>query len=92
MEEQEMRFCQSCGMPLTKEVLGTERDGTKNGEFCTYCYQNGAFTADVTMEGMIDICLDVCPQGDYSMYGSKSREEAKGQMLEWFPTLSRWKR
>ena len=44
------------------------------------------------MEGMIDICLDVCPQGDYSMYGAKSREEAKGQMLEWFPTLSRWKR
>ena len=24
------KFCQSCGMPLTEEVLGTNADGTKN--------------------------------------------------------------
>lgn len=37
-------FCQSCSMPLDKpELLGTEKDGIKSNEYCTYCYQNGAF-------------------------------------------------
>lgn len=25
----EQKFCQSCGMPLNPEVLGTEKDGSK---------------------------------------------------------------
>ena len=37
-------FCQSCSMPLDKpELLGTEKDGSKSKEYCTYCYQKGAF-------------------------------------------------
>jgi len=28
----EMKFCQSCGMPLTEDVLGTNADGSKNEE------------------------------------------------------------
>ena len=39
-----MRFCQSCGMPLTDEVLGTNADGSKSEEYCIYCYKDGAFT------------------------------------------------
>jgi hypothetical protein len=31
-------------MPLTDDsLLGTEKDGTKNHEYCKYCYQNGSF-------------------------------------------------
>ena len=26
----EQKFCQSCGMPLSEEVLGTNADGSKN--------------------------------------------------------------
>lgn len=40
----EMHFCQSCGMPVTEELLGTEANGEKNPDYCTYCYQKGAFT------------------------------------------------
>ena len=29
----EMKFCQSCGMPLTQEILGTNADGTHAGKF-----------------------------------------------------------
>jgi radical SAM superfamily enzyme len=37
-------FCQSCGMPLDKpEMMGTEKDGAKSSEYCTYCYQEGSF-------------------------------------------------
>ena len=46
----EQKFCQSCGMPLNPEVLGTEKDGSKNEEYCTYCYADGHFTVECTME------------------------------------------
>ncbi|HEX5153392.1 MAG TPA: zinc ribbon domain-containing protein [Parafilimonas sp.] len=37
-------ICQSCSMPLTDEsLLGTEKDGSKNHEYCKYCYQGGSF-------------------------------------------------
>jgi radical SAM superfamily enzyme len=47
-------FCQSCSMPLDKpELLGTEKDGSKSKEYCSYCYQNGAFTTpNTTLEEM----------------------------------------
>jgi len=35
----EQKFCQSCGMPLTEEVLGTNADGSKNKDYCMYCYK-----------------------------------------------------
>ena len=34
----EQKFCQSCGMPLTEEILGTNADGIKNEDHCIYCY------------------------------------------------------
>lgn len=36
--------CQSCGMPITEEYFGTMTDGTKNADYCTFCFQDGEFT------------------------------------------------
>ena len=42
--KKDTEICQSCGMPMGNEsLLGTEKDGSKNHEYCTYCYRNGAF-------------------------------------------------
>ena len=39
------QFCQSCGMPLSKDPHqgGSNADGSKSTEYCSYCYQNGQF-------------------------------------------------
>src|SRR5690349_4476450 len=39
-------FCQSCGMPLGRDVEGggTNADGTRTLEYCSHCFQNGRFT------------------------------------------------
>jgi radical SAM superfamily enzyme len=38
------KFCQSCSMPIDDPALkGTEKDGIRSNEYCTYCYQNGSF-------------------------------------------------
>lgn len=81
-------LCQSCGMPMTEaEHYGTNADGSKNEEYCCYCYKDGAFTADCTMEQMIDFCLNIGMES--GMY--TDREAAKKEMMLYFPTLSRWK-
>lgn len=41
----EQQFCQSCGMPMgAADLYGTETDGSKNTDYCKYCYEHGAFT------------------------------------------------
>ncbi len=52
----EQKFCQSRGMPLSEEILGTNADGSKNGDYCIYCYKDDAFTGDFTMEEMAEYC------------------------------------
>lgn len=55
----EEKYCQSCAMPMgaTDEMYGTEQDGTKSADYCKYCYENGAFTFQGTMQEMIELCL-----------------------------------
>ena len=50
-------ICQCCGMPLEDDILGRETDGTLNEDYCKWCYDEGAFLTDCTMEEMIDLCL-----------------------------------
>jgi hypothetical protein len=50
-------FCQSCGMPLSKDAAGggTEADGSKSTEYCSHCYAGGKFTLpDLTAAQMVE--------------------------------------
>lgn len=84
----EEKYCQSCGMPMgkTDEMYGTEADGSKSGDYCSYCYQNGAFTAECTMDEMIEACVPPMTEANSGM----SAEEARSMMRQCFPKLKRW--
>ena len=83
------RYCQSCGMPLIEEKdFGTNRNQTKNQDYCCYCYQNGAFVQDCTMEEMVNFCLGLDEMKDRF----PNRAEGEKQMMAWFSTLKRWKK
>lgn len=82
-----MKFCQSCGMPLTKEEeYGTNSDHSKNEDYCTYCYKEGAFTADCTMDEMIEFCVPMM-SGEHS---GMTEDQARNKMKAFFPQLKRW--
>ena len=87
MTNEEMNFCQSCGMPLmSEEILGTEEDGAASEDFCKFCYDKGNFVEEMTMEDMINFCAPKVAESH-----SIEIEEAKKQMEEFFPNLKRWK-
>lgn len=81
--------CQSCGMPMTEDAQrGTEEDGRLSEDYCCYCRQKGRFTAQCSMEEMVEFCLNV--DAAKSLY--PDTDTARRAMLEYFPTLKRWKR
>jgi len=82
-------LCQSCGMPMNapEARYGTEKDGTLNRDYCSYCYDHGAFSGNSTMEEMIQICLPF----EKEARPDKTEEELLKEMHELFPTLKRWK-
>lgn len=87
----EKKFCQSCGMPLTSEILGTNADGTPNEDYCIYCYNDGKFTQDMTMEQMIDHCAQFTDEINKNSGQNLTVEQMKEQMRQFFPHLKRWK-
>lgn len=88
----EQRFCQSCGMPLTDEkTCGTNADGSRNEDYCAYCYKDEAFTNDFTMNQMIEFCLQFLDQMNEQAGWNLTPEQAREQMRQYFPQLKRWK-
>ena len=88
----EMKFCQSYGMPLTEEMLGTNADGSKNQDYCIYCYKDGAFTKDCTMDEMIDFCAQFVDEVNKNMPKPMTAEKYRQMMRKFFPTLKRWRK
>lgn len=81
-----MEFCQSCGMPLNEEVLGTEKNGEKNKEYCIYCYENGGFKDECSIKDMEDVCVKYIVES-----GDMDETSARKTMQSILPTLKRWK-
>ena len=88
----EQKFCQSCGMPLTQEILGTNADRSKNEDYCMYCYKDGQFLQDCTMEEMIEHCAQFVDEVNKGLPKPMTKEEYKQMMRKYFPMLKRWKK
>ena len=80
------RICQSCGMPLKQdpELGGTNADGSRSPDYCSYCYRNGVFTQpDLTPKGMQTFCIDKMKELGYP-------RPVGWLMTRSIPRLKRW--
>lgn len=80
-------ICQSCGMPMTNEEdFGTNSDGSKNAEYCRFCYQKGKYTDEgITMEQKIEKNVEIAKKM------GMSEERAKEMANNILPKLKRWR-
>ncbi len=86
------QICQSCGMNMkSSQDYGANGDGTLNQEYCTHCYQNGAFTRDVTMEEMLENNLQYLSHWNEETGNNYTVEEARPLLREFLSSLKRWK-
>ena len=79
-------------MPLTEDVLGTDADGSKNEDYCMYCYKDGKFLQDCTMDEMIEHCSQFVDEVNKQMPKPMTKEEYKQMMRGFFPMLKRWRK
>jgi len=75
-------------MPMgeTEELYGTNADGSRNSEYCKYCYENGKLLFQGTMEEMVELCVPIMVKNDPGM----TEEAARKMMTEILPTLKHW--
>ncbi|MDR2541748.1 MAG: zinc ribbon domain-containing protein [Candidatus Peribacteria bacterium] len=81
-------ICQSCSMPLEKEEdYGTNADGSKNEDYCVYCYKDGAFIDNIdSVEEYIEMNVPFAQQA------GMTKEQMRTHCEKVFPTLKRWKK
>ncbi len=83
----ENKICQSCGMPIVdKSQYGTNKDGSISELYCKYCYTDGKFIDDVSMEEYINMC------SQYGAQAGMTNEQMRSFCEKLFPTLKRWKK
>ena len=57
-----------------------------------YCYQNGKFTNDCTMDEMVEFCAQFVDEVNKNMPKPMTKDEYKDMMRQYFPMLKRWKK
>ena len=77
--------CQCCGMPLDDSILGRNRDGSLNEEYCQWCYADGTYTYS-DMDELIKICIPQMVKQGFT------EDQAREYMTQKLPTLDYWKR
>ena len=77
--------CQCCGMPMDDGMIGRDKDGTPNEEYCQWCYADGTYTYN-DMDNLIDVCVP------HMVAQGFTEEQARTYMKEKLPTLNYWKK
>ena len=77
--------CQCCGMPLEDAILGRNRDGSLNEDYCQWCYADGTYTYS-DMDDLISVCIPHMTEQGFS------EEQAREYLRQKLPTLDYWKR
>lgn len=87
IHKHEQEFCQSCGMPMPEaDLRGSEANGAKSEDYCTYCYENGAFKQpEITLQEMIDLCAG------YLVEDGMDEAAARQLLSSSIPHLKRWR-
>ena len=78
-------FCQCCGMPLTDDIIGNDKDGSLNEDYCKWCYADGTYTYS-NMDDLINVCIGPMKEQGFT------EEQARAHLQETLPTLDYWKR
>lgn len=77
-------ICQCCGMPMEDAIIGRDRDGTPNENYCQWCYADGNYTYS-DMDQLIEVCIPHMAQAGFT------EEQARAYMKEKLPQLDYWK-
>ena len=78
-------ICQCCGMPLEDSIIGHNKDGSLNEDYCQWCYADGTYTYS-DMDDLIRVCVPMMVKEGFT------EDQARTYMKQRLPQLDYWKR
>ncbi len=85
------KTCQSCGMPMAAtEHFGTNSNGSPTPDYCCFCFQNGGFTHNHSLEETIESNISYMDGTEKIDGRTLTKSEAALRMHVQLPTLKRW--
>ena len=83
------KICQSCAMSLTEEkYYGTNNDSSKNEDYCIFCFKNGNFTYEITLNEMVDKGIDFLKR--FGGLNNRNTEGIREMLNIMYSGLKRW--
>lgn len=72
-------------MPLKQDPQGggTNADGSRSLLYCSYCYQKGQFTTEMTLEEMRDFVTDKLEEMKYPRFLARVMTMGMGKLERW---------
>ena len=82
--------CQCCGMPISDDaILGRDKDGTLNEDYCKWCYADGTYTYH-DMDELIDVCVKNMVNEEFTEEQARSyMKEINDLSIEGLPKVER---
>ena len=77
-------ICQCCGMPMDDSIIGRDKDGAFNEDYCKWWYADGEYTYS-NMDDLLDVCVG------HMVNDAFSEEQARSYLKEMLPKLEYWK-
>lgn len=81
----QQRICQCCGMPMDEAVISLEKDGSRNENYCKWCYADGNYMYS-DMDALIEVCVRNMANAEHS------ETEVRAYLKDMLPKLDYWKR
>lgn len=78
-------ICQCCGMPLEDKIIGYDKDGYMNEDYCKWCYADGTYTYS-DMDELIEVCIK------NMVNENLDEQQVRDYMKNMLPQLDYWKR
>jgi len=78
-------ICQCCGMPLDDSIISREADGSRNENYCKWCYADGKYMYS-NMDDLIEVCVKNMVSAEHP------EKEVRDYLRSSLPQLDYWKR
>lgn len=78
-------ICQCCGMPMDDSIIGRDKDGTLNENYCQWCYADGTYTYS-DMDELIEVSVR------HMVNENIPEDQARAYLKQTLPQLDYWKR
>ena len=76
--------CQCCGMSLSESSMSREPDGTRNEDYCRWCYRDGKFLYN-DLDELIDFLVEQLSDKNWPP------EQVRDYLQTELPRLEHWK-